>query len=146
MEIIIQCIGAFIGCLGFAFVFRIHHNIHFALLGSLAGTAGWFIYTSMNSLNSPVIQTFVAMCFVSLFSEIMARCFHAPATIFLIVGCFTLVPGKGIYQTMYYCVLGDTYLFSNALIETLGISGAIAFAILIVSTIFKIIKTTRGNI
>lgn len=146
MNLIIECGAAFIGCFGFSNVFRAHHNIHFSVLGSLCGTIGWAIYSCLNYLDNPVIQTFFAMCFVSLCSEYLARVYHAPASIFSIIGCFTLVPGKGIYQSMYYCVSGDMSLFSHSLIETFGISGAIAFAILIVSTIFKITKTMRGRL
>ena len=51
------------------------------------------------------------MTIVSLFSEIAARIFKAPATIFLIIGCFPRVPGRGIYQTMLYCTQGNTALF-----------------------------------
>lgn len=140
MDSILQCISAFFACLGFAFVFRIHHNIRFAIIGSLGGTLGWIVFLLFKFTNNDVIQSLLAMICVALFAELMARLYKAPATIFLIVGCFPLVPGKGIYESMLHCVQGDSTLFIGSLIHTLAISGAIAFAILIVSTIFKIIK------
>lgn len=33
MEQVIQCLSAFLGCLGFAFVFRVHRHLPYALLG-----------------------------------------------------------------------------------------------------------------
>lgn len=143
MEYSIQCISAFFACLGFAFVFRIHYHLRFAILSSLGGTLGWMIFLLFSFTNNDVIQSLLAMIGVALFAEIMARINRAPATIFLIVGCFPLVPGRGIYETMLYCVQGESSLFIGSLIHTLAISGAIAFAILIVSTIFKILKKYR---
>ena len=140
MGSVIQCASAFFACIGFAFVFRIHHNLRFAIIGSLGGTFGWVVFLLFSFLNNDAIQSLLAMIFVALFAEIMARIYKAPATIFIIVGCFPLVPGKGIYESMLYCVQGNSTLFINSLIHTLAISGAIALAILIVSTIFKIIK------
>lgn len=144
MEYSIQCISAFFACLGFAFVFRIHYHLRFAIIGSLGGMLGWIIFLLFSFTNNDVIQSLLAMIAVALFAEIMARIYKAPATIFLIVGCFPLVPGKGIYESMLYCVQGESSLFVGSLIHTLAISGAIAFAILIVSTIFKILKKYKS--
>ena len=108
MNNFIQCLSAFVACIGFSLIFRIHHQLRFVLVSS--------------------------------FSEIAARIFKAPATIFLIIGCFPLVPGRGIYQTMLYCTQGNTALFIDSFIHTIAISASLALAIMIVSTIFKVIK------
>ena len=128
MNEIIQCLSAFVGCLGFTFIFRIHKNIKFACVGSIVGTLGWVI----------------AMLCVALIAEMMARHYKAPATIFIIIGCFPLVPGSGIYYTMLYAVQGLNNLFAESFLSTIGISISIALAILISSTtlqVYKIIKT-----
>ena len=44
MEQVIQCLSAFLGCLGFAFVFRVHRRLPYALLASLGGMLGWIVY------------------------------------------------------------------------------------------------------
>jgi len=141
---LLQCLSAFIGCFGFCFIFRIHKNIRFAFIGSLVGTLGWMIYLWTQYLNNVFAQSFIAMLCVSLIAEMMARIYKAPATIFIIVGCFPLVPGSGIYYTMLYAVQGFDNLFMESLLSTLGIGISIALAILISSTIlktYKIIKT-----
>lgn len=143
MEEFIQCIGAFFGCLGFSFIFRIHKNIRFAIMGSLVGTIGWIIYLSTKFLHNTFIQTFIAMLCVSLISELLARIYKAPATVFVIVGCFPLVPGSGIYYTMLYAVQGLDNLFMESFFSTLGIGFSIALAILVSSTILQVYKRIK---
>lgn len=141
MVTIIQCISAFIACIGFSLIFRIHQKKSFLITSSLGGALGWLIYViSNNNLKNELIAYFIAMSIVSLFAELSARIFKAPATIFLIIGCFPLVPGRGIYQTMLYCTQGNTSLFLDSFIHTIAISASLALSIMIVSTIFKVIK------
>ena len=127
----------------------------------MVGTLGWIIYLMTNSLHNKFIQTFIAMlclpsfsivCIqnrtyimerVSLLSEMFARLYKAPATIFVIVGCFPLVPGSGIYYTMLYAVQGLSDMFIQSFLETLGIGFAIAFAILVSSTILQTYKRIK---
>ena len=144
MNEIIQCLSAFVGCLGFTFIFRIHKNIKFACVGSIVGTLGWVIYLATQFLDNIFIQSFIAMLCVALIAEMMARHYKAPATIFIIIGCFPLVPGSGIYYTMLYAVQGLNNLFAESFLSTIGISISISLAILISSTtlqVYKIIKT-----
>lgn len=144
MDNIIQCIAAFFGCLGFSFVFRIHKNLRFAFIGSLGGMIGWMIYLLLENSFHIIINSLCAMMVVALYSELMARIFKAPATIFIVVGCFPLVPGKGIYQTMLYLVSNNRNMFINSLLNTVGIALSLATAILIISTIFKVIKNFKN--
>ena len=143
MDELIQCLAAFIGCFGFTFIFRIHKNIRFSFLGAVVGTIGWVIYLALRFTNSIFIQTFLAMLTVSIIAELLARIYKAPATIFIIVGCFPLVPGSGIYYTMFYAVQGMSEMFMQSFLSTLGISISIALAILISSTLFQIYKTLK---
>ena len=144
MNYIIQCLVAFTGCLGFSFVFRIHKNPRFTLTGSIGGTIGWIVYLLLEKQAGTIISSLLAMMVVGLFSEIMARVYKAPATIFVIVGCFPLVSGKGIYQTMLYLISNNRDMFIDSLLNTVGIALALATALLIVSTIFKVIKNIKS--
>lgn len=143
MEGFIQCLSAFIGCFGFTFIFRIQKNIRFSLTGSLIGALGWFIYLTTASLNNIFLQSFIAMLCVSLLAECFARFFKAPATIFIVIGCFPLVPGSGIYYTMLYAVQGMNDLFMKSFLSTLGTSLSLALAILISSTVFQVYKRIK---
>ncbi|MFR1687039.1 MAG: threonine/serine exporter family protein [Massilimicrobiota timonensis] len=145
MESLIQCLAAFIGCFGFTFIFRIQKNIRFSIIGSLTGTLGWFVYLITASLNNIFLQSFIAMLCISLLAECFARFYKAPATIFIIIGCFPLVPGSGIYYTMLYAVQGMNDLFMESFLSTLGTSLSLALAILISSTAFQIYKRIKTN-
>ena len=144
MDYIIQCLAAFVGCLGFSLVFRIHKNLRFALIGSLGGSIGWIAYLLLENSLGVIITSLCAMMIVALYSELMARAYKAPATIFIVVGCFPLVPGKGIYQTMLYLISNNRDMFINSLLDTVGIALALATAILIISTVFKVIKSIKN--
>lgn len=141
----LHCLYAFFGCLGFSFIFRIHKNIRFAVIGSLIGTFGYMIYLFCNFCNNIYIQNFIAMFIVALLSEMMARVYKSPATIFIMVGCFPLVPGNGIYYTMLYAVQGMNDLFMQYFLSTLGIGFSLAFSILISSTIIQVYRRIKNH-
>lgn len=143
MNALIQCISAFLACVGFSMIFRIQKNIRFMLAGSLLGTIGWAFYLLSAGWNNLFLQNFIAMLIVAILSELLARFLKAPATIFLLIGCLPLVPGGGIYYTMLYAVQGQNDMFFQSFLSTLGIALSLALAILVSSTLFHIRKTIR---
>lgn len=82
MQGLIECLSAFMACVGFAFIFRVHQNLHFAIIGSLGGALGWLVFLLCNVLHNELASYFIAMTIVTLFAEIAARIYKAPATIF----------------------------------------------------------------
>ena len=115
MQGLIECLSAFIASIGFSFIFRIHHNFRFAIISSLGGALGWFVYLNTGALHNEIMSYFIAMVVVSLYAEMAAR-------------------------TMLYCTQGENILFLDSFIHTIAISASLALAIMIVSTIFKVIK------
>lgn len=142
---LLQYFAAFIGCIGFSFIFRINRHTKFAIIGSLIGTMGWIIYKAGDYLDNVFLQSFIAMLCVAIVSELLARHFRAPATVFITIGCFPLVPGEGIYNTMLYAVLGNATAFGESFLTTLGISLCIALAILISLTFFQVYKRIKSK-
>ena len=143
-EIILQCIGSFIGCLGFAFIFRIHNNMKLALFAAINGLVATIVYLAFSFSHNAYFQNFIAMFIAAFLAEYLARYFKAPVTIFITIGCFPLVPGRGIYMTMLYAVQGMHDLFIQSFIETVGVAMSLALANLVSSTcilIYKQIKT-----
>jgi uncharacterized membrane protein YjjB (DUF3815 family) len=90
-----------------------------------------------------MLQNFVSAVTVAIFSEIMARVFKTPSTVFLIVGILPMVPGGGIYYTMKYCIEGNMDMFVSKLITTLGVAGAIAVGVSLVSSVVRIINANK---
>lgn len=144
-DIIFQCIGAYVGCLGFAFIFRIHNNMKLAIFGAFNGLMTTIFYNVFAFTGNVYLQSFAGMFIGALLAEYFARKFKAPTTIFITIGCFPLVPGRGIYMTMLYAVNGMHDLFIDSFIETVGIAIAIALAILVASTIILINKQIKTH-
>ena len=83
---------------------------------------------------------FIATVVVALASNLFARILKAPVSIYLIPGILPLVPGLGMYRTVYYIINQDNsmagYYFSN----TMQIAGMIALAIFFIDTFFRMVK------
>ena len=136
----LECLGSLICCLGFSLIFNIHGpGILICILG---GCITWIIYDVSRSLGvSEIMAYFWATLFSSLYAEIMARIRKYPAISYLVVAVFPLIPGAGIYYTMNHVVRNDMDAFVQQGLLTVGIAGSMAVAILLGSTVFKIIST-----
>lgn len=143
MELLLPCLYYFMGCVGYCLVFNIRMRKRMLLLASLGGAVGWCVYLLCGWLQNDITQSFAAILAVAAYSEIMARLQKSPATVYLIVGLIPLVPGGGIYYTMEYCINGDMMNFMNTGIHTLGIAGALAIGILLVSACVRILNNIQ---
>lgn len=129
----LPCLYAFVGGLAFAVPFNVHGRE--VPLAALGGALGWLVYLLvLPPLGSEVTAYFVAALALSLYSEIMARVRKRPVTAYLLISIFPLVPGAGIYYTMQYAIQGDVGRFISRGMHTLGLSGALALGVLLVST------------
>lgn len=75
---------------------------------------------------------------VALLSHILARLKKAPVTVFLVSGILPAVPGAAIYRCVYYLIQDEMGLSMSYLVETLQIAGAIAMAIFIMDSLFRL--------
>ena len=82
---------------------------------------------------------------VSAWSEVMARLRKCPVTSYLLVALFPLVPGGGIYYTMEHALNGDTELFLDTLMHTLGLAGALAVGVLLVASVVRLFTTYQSR-
>lgn len=140
------CIYAFAACAAFSIAFNMRGKT--LIFASLGGALGWFVYLLFNPLQNDILQFFLATVAISIYSEIMARVHKAPVTGYLLVALLPMVPGGGIYYTMEYCIIGNTDLFLETGLHTLGIAGALALGILLVSSFVRLwhmITTTEDK-
>ena len=140
----IQLLACLVGCIGFSILFNIHGPG--GLLCTLGGVLAWATYMIViasggNDLSGYLWATIVS----SIYSEVMARIRKYPAISYLVVSIFPLIPGASVYYTMTDAVKGDMSSFADKGLHTIGIAGAIAVGILLVSTAFRIWTVQMRN-
>lgn len=135
---------AFLGSYCPAILFNIERkNLFWA---GLCGAAGWMSYKAILTLtNSGIFAVFIAAIVISIMSEVMAKIFKTPSTVFYIPSLYPIVPGISAYYTVLYIIDNKITEATYKGLETLGSAGAIAFGILLVSTVFKYINTQNLN-
>lgn len=131
------CVFAFMGCLGFCPAFNVQGLG--ALLCCLGGGLSWAVYLIVVSLGgNSFIATLIAAVLVSVYSEVMARVRKCPATSYLTISLFPLVPGLTIYQAMDHGIRGNTDLFWETFLRAFGTAGCIALGLLLVSAVLDV--------
>lgn len=131
-----QIIVAFFASLGFGIIFNIKgKNLIFAAIG---GGLSWFCYLFLiQNKISNILSLFIASIIFSIYSEICARSLKTPVTTLVICALIPLVPGAGMYYTMYETILGNVGGAVKLGIDTLASAGALALGVIFVSTITK---------
>lgn len=144
---ILSLIFTYFACMGFGFLFHIRGKLLF--IAPIGGVIIWAAYLLFEPIvPSVIVRTFIATIFAALYCEIVARVMKVPVISFMVISILPLVPGSGIYYTMLHFVQSDYEAFALKGIETIGIAGALAIAIIFVSTIFRIparIKELKNN-
>ena len=109
-QLLIETAAASVGSIAFSLLFGAPER--FYLECGLTGGVGWLLYRALASFTPcpDILATFLAAAAVALYSRIAAVRRRCPSTVFLIAGIFPLVPGAGIYWTVYYLVTGETAL------------------------------------
>ena len=107
---------------------------------ALFGAFGWIVYLIVSSFSvGPAAGSFAGALAVGLCSELVSRIFGKPATVYIVPGIIPLVPGGGMYETMLYSVWGNRAAASAAGFSTLSAAFAIAVALALVSSFFRLL-------
>lgn len=126
------------GCFGIIFNIK-GKKLIFASLG---GGLGWFAYSLCLYFKlSDIASMFIASIFFSIYSEIFARVLKTPVTIIVICCLIPLVPGAGMYNTMYEVITGNINNSLTLAINTMASAGALALGIIFVSTITRLFRS-----
>ena len=140
-EYILPCLWAFIACAAFCILFGIHGmGIIFTSLG---GALGWLVYLLVEGDKSKAVAAFAAGVAISLYSEIMARVRKCPASGYLLIAFFPLVPGAGLYYTMKHFIDGDNAAFQISGYDTLAMAGGLALGVLLVASLVRMLNNSR---
>lgn len=102
-ELLFKIIVTLIAVLGFALFFNVRkERIIYATIG---GVITWLIFFFLHKeITSLFAPTLIASMFAAIYAEVLARVFKTPATVFFITAVIPLVPGRGLYYTMFYAV------------------------------------------
>ena len=130
-----QVIAAFFGTVAFSVLFGAARR-HYLLCG-ICGMFGWALYIVLNRYAgfTAAEATICGTILVAIMSKYFAVWFRCPTTVFLITGIFPMVPGGGIYWTVYYIVSGQ---FERALDSggtAIMVTVAIVFGTILVNAI-----------
>lgn len=136
-------LACLLGSLGFSILFNIHgRGMVLCALGSCMAWCAFLLSQHLGS-NDVVAYFFSAMA-ASAYSEIMARVRKCPATPYLVVSIFPLIPGAGVYYTMQKAVSGDMAAFASQGTHTAALAGSLAVGIILMSSVFRIISTWQA--
>ncbi|MDX9897809.1 MAG: threonine/serine exporter family protein [Spirochaetia bacterium] len=135
---LIQLLWAFLATLGFGVLFRVPpKDLPFAALG---GALSWGSYLILRSLTgSDSLSYFIASIAVGLYAELAAAFLKRPATVFILSAIIPLVPGAGMYRTMFEAVAGNAESSASTGFQTLTLAGAIAGGLAVASAVSRIL-------
>ena len=137
-EYVLPCLYAFLACAGFCPLYNIRG--FGIVLCALGGSWGWLVYLLSQAAGAPSpLAAFCAGVAIAAYSETMARIRKCPASSYLLLAFFPLVPGSGIYFTVQAFFQGDAERFSTLGRSTLGIAGGLAIGVLMVSSAVRMI-------
>ena len=130
---ITQCVVCCLACVGFAILFNVH-DLGLPL-SALGATLTWAVYLIvMDATGNLYLANFWAAATAAAYSEIVARIRKFPASSYLVVSLFPLLPGAGIYYTMGYALEGSVNQAVHKGLETAAVAGVMAVGILLIST------------
>lgn len=141
MATVIQVIGAFFAVVTIAVLNGVPKK--YLIYSGTVGAAGWAVYLLMRYVDvNEAMAMFVAALVVAVVSHVYARVLKAPVTLFLVCGILPLVPGVAMYRVVYYLLISDTVTAGHYAVTTASVTGAIALAVFLVDTVFKLKKPT----
>lgn len=135
---LLQSIFAFCAIISFSVLIEAPKRC--LIVNGILGMTGWAIYLYTEQYTSMLMATFVSGLVLAIISHILARIIKTPVTTTLIPSILTIVPGAGMYQTVYYLFTSDMQQALSSLVFTIGAAGAIALAIFIVDAFVAVVK------
>ena len=111
-ESVMQIIWAGVGSLGFCLLFNVRGaRIPYVVVCAMVT---WMIYLIADAAGESVfVCSMVSTVFATIFSEMLAHGLKAPVTAFLMPVLIPLVPGGGLYYTVYNLITGDNVLMRS---------------------------------
>ena len=133
---LIEIIAAFFAALSFGILFNIKGK--YLCVAGVGGSLGWFVYKMCLSYGlGDSFSLFASAIIFSIYCEICARIYMTPATILSVCCLIPLVPGYGVYNTLFECLKGNYLKALDFGTNTLASAGALALGVIFISTLFR---------
>jgi uncharacterized membrane protein YjjB (DUF3815 family) len=145
-KMILELLLQMLYCFGASFFYALIMNapkktlVHSSVIASL----GYLIYIVCVNNGNLKLGFLLGTAFITFLGELYARKFKMPATIFIFPGIIPIVPGLGLYETMYEFVQNDISAALEVGVNTLVNIGAMAIAMAMVSLIVSKIKFNKN--
>ena len=130
-DVIVTLVTAAFGTLGFSILFYVHpRRLTLATVGGVLTCAVYIFGKYL--IGGELLPNLLAALAGAGYSEIMARVTKAPVPVYMVPCVIPLVPGSGLYGTMFNFVTGNYPAAAEAGLRTLqtalGIAGGIVIA------------------
>lgn len=132
-ESIGQIIAAFLGTVGFSVLFHVPQKQY--VMCGVTGAVGWLVYLLVHIRFSVSVSSFCATVVIVFLARLFAVWRKVPSNVFMISGIFPIVPGIGIYNTIYDFMTGDV---DAGILSGLGTFKAVAAIVLGIVCVFVI--------
>ena len=144
-KLILPCACAFVASIAFGFQFNIKKK--HMLSAALGGILSQLVCTTLEINGaSEIFSCFISSVAISIYSEMLAKRFHVPVNMYLVVSVIPLVPGSKIYNSMITLIDGNIDGFISQTAETFQIAGAIAMGIFAISSVTVLFKKAYEKI
>lgn len=131
------------GSVGFALFFDVR-PAHI-LTAAAGGMMCWVIFFVSRALLSGLfVPSLIASTCAAIYAEVMARTSKIPNAVFFIIAVIPLVPGRGLYYTMYSAVNADWAACASNGLSTLLYAGGVAVGICLIAGIMQIWDARRA--
>jgi len=135
INIIIQTLSAFFATVFFSILFNISKTE--LLSCGLNGALAWFIYSFTYTIfDTVLLPTFLASIALSVVACLLSKKRKMPVIIYLVAGILPLVPGAGMYRTMYSLLQSDFEKGNYYFVQTLQTAGIIAISTAVTLSMF----------
>lgn len=145
IKLFLESLVAGISTIAFAWYYNAPKK---TFIGSfLAGAIGWFLFKGFQiNFESRIIPAIIAGIAIGIIGEIFSKIAKEPVTVFIIPGILPLVPGAGMYRTMYNLVKENYAASLSYGRESLLIAGSISFGLLIATVFSKSLKLSKNRL
>lgn len=135
MTLLLNMLFAGTGALGFTILYNAKPETY--VCAWLTGAIGWMFYYIPAQYIDAGAASFLSAAAVAFLSRTFAARKKCPMTIFLIAGIFPIVPGAGVYYTMYYLVTDQLRAAAMKGITSMKVAFAIVLGIVVILSIPK---------